>query len=121
MGPPMLPRPIKPILLMSLVPSPVPGPRTLPRSIETQIVRPRCQSPLDRRWRDVCERGRIPFRRVVLVDDDRTHAFEEIVALHAELADAVFHRHRGLEIEPPSLAQFAERELERRRRFGRKC
>src|SRR5579883_1384430 len=103
----MLPNPMNPIFM-----------RFLPdRSLKAKIVRARRKGPRDLRLAHVLEARWTPARRVILVDDHRAHAFEEIVAVHAVLAEPVLHDHHLLEIEPRPLAELTEAELERGRRL----
>ena len=62
-------------------------------------LRQRREVRLDHRRRHVGQRRRLPFRRVVLVDQQRANAFEEIMALHEALDHAEFHAHAVFEIQ----------------------
>src|SRR3981189_2494826 len=78
-GPPMLPRPMKAIFAMSSS-----------LSIEEQVVRQRLEVRLDHLARPALDGRRIPIRLLVLVDQERAHALEEIVVgPHAVLRHAV--------------------------------
>src|SRR3546814_17264196 len=58
--------------------------------------RQRCEMPFDQILADLLERSRVPFRGMVLVDQDGPDALEELGALNAVLRHTVFHsQHLG--------------------------
>src|SRR5690349_12113836 len=68
-GPPMLPRPMKAIFAMVSSLS--------CRSVEEQVVRHRLEMLLHHRRGHALDGRRVPLRLLVLVDQQRTHTFEE--------------------------------------------
>src|SRR5689334_15538354 len=86
-GPPMLPRPMKAIFAMESS-----------LSVEQQVVRHRLEMNVDHVPGHAVDGRRVPLGFLVLVDQQRAHALEEVVAgPHAGLAHAVFDGHRILE------------------------
>src|SRR5882672_2674892 len=74
--------------------------------------------PRDIRLADRLKRGRLPARRLVLVDDHRSYALVEVVAAHDARDYAEFDAHARFEIELPPAPQLRQRDLDTRRRFG---
>ena len=62
--------------------------------------------------------GRLPARRVVLVDDHRAHALVHVVTIDDPRHDAKLGAHAGLERMAAPVAHLRERELQTGRRFG---
>ena len=68
------------------------------RFSETQLaIAERREIALDLRVADLGQRRRPPARVLILVDDDRAHAFVEIVPGHEMLRQPVFQRERLFE------------------------
>ena len=68
------------------------------RSMQRQFVSAeRREMALDLGIRHLGERGRLPARRVVLVDDHRAHAFIEIMAMNDARHYAEFGLHARVE------------------------
>src|SRR6266568_4099889 len=108
-GPPMLPRPMKAIfaMLSSL----------LCRSVEEQVVRHRPEMRLDHVARHALDVRRVPFRVLVLVDQECPHAFEEImVGPHGLLRHAVLDGHRVLERAIGAALELLQGDRHRQRR-----
>src|SRR5215213_3165641 len=105
-GPPMLPRPMKAIFAMSSS-----------LSIEEQVVRDRLEVRLDHLARHALDGRRVPFRLLVLVDQERAHALEEImIGPHAVLRHAVLDGHRVLEGSVGATLELLQRDRHRQRR-----
>src|SRR5262249_54922967 len=86
-GKPMFPNPIKPILAMS-------GSRILGIRREFEVGSARTlEIARNHLFGHLRQRRRPPPRRLVLVDDRRTHALVEISRRHGVQRQAVFHAH----------------------------
>src|SRR3546814_4881566 len=84
MGPPMFPRPMKPIVVMAVLPSLLCCRLIFERQV---IPTERCEVEFDLRLANFFEYRRLPARRQVLVDHHGTNPFEKVMAAHNPLAD----------------------------------
>src|SRR5579883_2818678 len=109
-GPPILPRPMKPIVAMASSSVVV---------VELGFARERREIGIDFRRRRLRKRGRAPFRCVVLVDEHGAHAFEEIGVGHEPPHQPILHAHAVLEVEMRRLAQLAQGHAQAERRLLR--
>src|SRR4051794_23472951 len=76
------------------------------------------EMPLDLGVGDLGERGGVPARRVVLVDDHSAHALVEIMASNDARHYAEFRLHARCEVQGFAAAYLRQREFKAERRFG---
>src|SRR6478735_7242627 len=85
--------------------------------VKKQVVRQRLEMILDHRPRHRPDRRRVPLGLLVLVDQQRPHALEEImVRPHAGLRHAVLDGHRILERAVGAAFELLQRDRHRERR-----
>src|SRR6516164_6117153 len=112
-GAPILPSPIKPIVaIVGILRSAASGEAEL-------AVADRCKIRIDHIVAHFGERGRLPARRLVLVDQRPSHAFVKVAPRHDMLSHPVFEGECRFEIVIAPDRQLAQGEFEAGRRFCR--
>src|ERR1043165_9886052 len=89
------------------------------RSLQHQLIRAEGgEMSLNLGLQDVREHGRVPARRIVLVDDHRAYALVKIMPVHDTRYDAEFVSHAIRKRPLLAAPHLCERDSEAQRRFG---